>query len=138
MPPSHSSEAYFPIYNIRLCHLIQITGYCHPTDSSGGKCTCTPSVPPVVSEIPRTPPVVLVQYSLRFTIALFECIRRSNLKSEAEEKAMLMEVLEIRRSRVEQIDDERGSEEVNMDWFFNVIHDCLQGDDRALEIIEGP
>lgn len=92
----------------------------------------------------ETPPVVLIQYSLRFAVALFECIRRSKLESGSpKQKEILMKVLLKPRSRVvgkdsEGKDSERGNTEVNMDWFFDVVHECFEGDDRVIGILEGP
>lgn len=72
----------------------------------------------------RTVPTLTnYEWSLRFVIALYECIARSGVRSNSEKVKLLDDVLQESRDELE------GS----MKWFPTLLRNCLAGDDRALE-----
>lgn len=89
-----------------------------------------PSSGPVTEALPSQTNVQTIQVSdlyeetLRFVIVIFECIRRSSIKTKKEQRRELLRVLEVSRG------------DGDMGWFHDLIRRCV--DDNAANRALGP
>lgn len=84
-----------------------------------------PASMPVAAGLSGVEGSAAYEKTLRFVVVIFECIRRSRLSSEKEQRRNFLDVLRVQRDG-------------NMTWFSELVRRCLEGDHRAIDRSVGP